>query len=121
MHAVGTTARRAGLDWLDDDYVAYLRAGLPGRPGRQLERPPRTPYHRRNPPRPQLMADADHPAQPIEEYDVDWKSHEEHMHPHEGLEPSRLEQHPAIRRETLTAKQPAALARDSTRRLEACA
>lgn len=41
----------------------------------------------------------------IEEHDIDRESHEEHVHPHERLQPPRLEQHPHVGIKTVAPQQ----------------
>ena len=45
------------------------------------------------------------------EYDIDSEAHEEHMHPHEGFEAARDEEHSVARFEAIASEQSARLTR----------
>jgi hypothetical protein len=67
------------------------------------------------------MIYVDHSAVAIDKNNIDWKAHEEHVHPHEWLESATDEQHPSPFIESITAEQSAALTGDSASIFEAFA
>src|ERR1022692_2375692 len=71
--------------------VAGRRARSSGRAGFEFQRASRAEYHRRKPPGPEPMIDANHPIRFIDEHDVNRETHKEHVHPHHRQERSVIE------------------------------
>lgn len=98
--------------------IPNSRRAAIGRTRRKLERGTSAEHDRRHPPWLQVAIDFDDLAVPVEEYDVDRKAHEEHMHPHHGREPAIFEPHPGAGFKAVTTEQAAALAAKTARILE---
>jgi hypothetical protein len=78
--------------------------------GCYFERRARTEDDSGHPPRPQAVIYPDYQAFTVEKDDVNRETHEEHVHPHERLEPTAVEKHPLTGFEPLSSEQAAGLA-----------
>src|SRR5512146_1202880 len=107
--------RGYGLRSLENDLIAHFGLAARRAASRKFQRLARAPDDRRETPRPQIVIDPSHPALAIQKDHVDGKTHEQHVHAHEWLQPSRLEQHPRLFLESITAEQAATFAGHPTR------
>jgi len=103
---------------LEGNLVAHLGRTSIGGTGRQLQRPARAKYHRRQPPWLQASVDPDDAVAAPDENDVDREPHEEHVHPHERREAPVVEEHPGARIESGAPEQAATAAADTAGALQ---
>ena len=102
----------------DSDNIAHPRATSCHFACGKFEGRMRREDHRRHPPGPKPLIYTNHAGVSAEEDDIDRKTHEKHVHPHERIEPRAHEKHSIARCEPVSSEQPAALTGDTTRIFE---